>query len=192
MPTDTTTISTTDTTTTDTTSRERPRRVDGEHRDDGTIGVAGVNHVAIVTDDLERIARFYTEVFDGARVDVPAPPGAEVAAVVRLGPRAGIAFVQAAGHPFAPGSTQELTRGHLDHLALDASSLASLERARDRLVARGASDGRIRDYGPMLCVTFTDPDGMGSEICWLRDPSLAGLHPPVLSDPASPSEKIVG
>lgn len=42
----------------------------------------------------------------------------------------------------------------------------------------GASDGAVMDYGPMLSVHFTDPDGMGCEVCWLRDPSLAGFHTP--------------
>ena len=147
-----------------------------------------VNHVAIVTADLERVVRFYGEVFGCERVDVPAPPGAARAAIVRLG-RAAISFVEAAGNPDAAGSASELARGHLDHVALDAPSPGALERARRRLVERGASDGRVRDYGPMVCVSFIDPDGMGSEVCWLRDPSLAGLHPPVavedrLAEPA--------
>ena len=33
-----------------------------------------------------------------------------------------------------------------------------------------------------VTVNFTDPDGMSSEICWLRDPELQDLHPPVSSD----------
>jgi catechol 2,3-dioxygenase-like lactoylglutathione lyase family enzyme len=161
-----------------TTPSDQPR----EHllrRNDPEVLVAGLNHVAIVTRDLERITRFYHEVFGCERVDVPAPPGSGPAAVVRLGPQAGIAFVEAAAHPDAVGSTRELARGHLDHVALDAASPAELGRARDRLVERGASDGRVHDYGPMLCVSFVDPDGMGSEICWIRDSSLVGLHPPV-------------
>ena len=162
--------------------------------DDRSVNLAGacaggVNHVAIVTADLERVVRFYGEVFGCERVDVPAPPGAARAAIVRLGPRAAISFVEAAGNPDAAGSASELARGHLDHVALDAPSPGALERARRRLVERGASDGQVRDYGPMVCVSFTDPDGMGSEVCWLRDPSLTGLHPPVpvegrLAEPA--------
>ena len=35
----------------------------------------GINHVAIVTAGLERVVRFYGEVFGCERVDVPAPPG---------------------------------------------------------------------------------------------------------------------
>jgi len=53
-----------------------------------------------------------------------------------------------------------------------------LDHVRQRLVECEASDGAVRDYGAMLCVSFTDPDGMGSEICWIRDPSLRDLHVP--------------
>jgi hypothetical protein len=35
---------------------------------------------------------------------------------------------------------------------------------------------RSADYGSMLCVSFTDPDGMESDICWIRDPSRWNLH----------------
>ena len=53
-----------------------------------------------------------------------------------------------------------------------------MEQVRYRLVARGASDGIINDYGAMLSVHFTDPDGMASEVCWMRASVTAGLHPP--------------
>ena len=43
---------------------------------------------------------------------------------------------------------------------------------------RAASDGTINDYGPMLSVHFVDPDGMASEVCWMRDPSSVDAHPP--------------
>jgi len=71
-----------------------------------------------------------------------------------------------------------------DHTALAAGlnhvagSAAALAEVRQRLVECEASDGAVRDYGAMLCVSFTDPDGMGSEICWIRDPSLRDLHAP--------------
>jgi catechol 2,3-dioxygenase-like lactoylglutathione lyase family enzyme len=149
------------------------------HDTNPTALVAGLNHVAILTADLDRIAAFYTHTLGATRVDVPVPPGAEGAAIVRLGPTAGIAFVQAAGHPHAAGSTAEMNRGHLDHVALEAGSSAALAEVRQRLIECDASDGAIRDYGSMLCVSFTDPDGMGSEICWIRDPSLSDLHAPI-------------
>ena len=143
----------------------------------------GLNHVEVVTPDVDRITDFYVRVFDGVRVDVPVPPGAARAAVVRLGLRSGIAFVEVnSDHPDVEGSQAQLRRGHVDHLAIDAPTPEALEQARQRLVTHGAGDGALRDYGPMVCVSFHDPDGMASEVCWIRDPTLSDFHPPVAVD----------
>jgi catechol-2,3-dioxygenase len=71
-----------------------------------------------------------------------------------------------------------LDRGHIDHLAFDVPGGRALETIRRRLVEQGASDGAVSDYGPLLSVYFTDPDGMGAEACWVRDPSYQGFHAP--------------
>jgi catechol 2,3-dioxygenase-like lactoylglutathione lyase family enzyme len=139
--------------------------------------VAGFNHVALVTADLDRLASFYAGLLDAEVVDVPAPPGTR-AATIRLTGTGGLVITEVAGNAHVAGSAAMLDRGHLDHLALEAPTAAVLDRLRARLVAAGASDGRVNDYGPMLSVYFTDPDGMGCEVCWVRDPSLAGFHPP--------------
>ena len=76
------------------------------------------------------------------------------------------------------GSTTMMNRGHIDHLALEAPTPAALETLRQRLLACGASNGSVSDYGPILTVPFVDPDGMASEVVWVRDPSFAGAHPP--------------
>src|SRR5262249_29043928 len=77
------------------------------------------------------------------------------------------------------GSSHSLARGYIDHLAFDVATPADLEAVRVRLVERGASDGVIHDYGPMVNVSFVDPDGMPSEVCLVLDPFLRAAHPPV-------------
>ena len=72
-----------------------------------------------------------------------------------------------------------MDRGHIDHLALEAPSPAALEELRQRLIACGASAGTVSDYGPILTVPFVDPDGMASEVVWVRDAGFADAHPPV-------------
>jgi catechol 2,3-dioxygenase-like lactoylglutathione lyase family enzyme len=139
--------------------------------------VSGLNHAAIVTADLDRLAAFYVDVFDGELLETPAPPGT-TAAIVRLSGTTGLALMQVPGNEHAAGSTQMLARGHLDHIAVEAPSAAALDVVRRRLVEHGASDGTVNDYGPMLSVYFEDPDGMGCEVCWVRDPSFAGAHAP--------------
>ncbi len=140
--------------------------------------VAGINHAAIVTADLDRLAAFYVEVFDAETIATPAPPGTR-ALTIRLSPTTGLALMEIVGNPHTSGSEAMLARGHLDHIALEAPTPAALDEVRRRLVDRGATDGVVNDYGPMLSVHFVDPDGMGSEVCWVRDPTFADTHPPV-------------
>jgi catechol 2,3-dioxygenase-like lactoylglutathione lyase family enzyme len=139
--------------------------------------LSGLNHVAVITADLDRLVTFYREVFGAEAIDVPSPPGTTTK-IVRLGPTGGLAVMEAPDNPYARGSTQMLGRGHLDHFALEVPSAEALDMVRARLVLRNASNGEIQDYGPMLAVYFEDPDGTGCEICWVRDRSLTGGHEP--------------
>ena len=100
------------------------------------------------------------------------------AATIRIGAGAGLAVLEAPGNPHVRGSSTMLDRGHLDHVAFDVAGPAELEEVRRRVVALGAGDGTVSDYGPMLSVYFVDPDGMGTEACWLHDPTFTGAHAP--------------
>ena len=67
-------------------------------------------------------------------------------------------------------------RGHLDHVALGAASSEQFETLRDRLVARGATDGAVEDLGAFHSIWFTDPDGMHAELTLIVDATLQGIH----------------
>jgi hypothetical protein len=70
-------------------------------------------------------------------------------------------------------------RGRLDHFALQASSLEAFETIRDRLMARGACDAFVTDFGPMLSLFFRDPDGLEGEVCVTNPDAVPGVgHPP--------------
>jgi catechol 2,3-dioxygenase-like lactoylglutathione lyase family enzyme len=144
--------------------------------------VTGLNHVAVLTGDLERLVAFYSDVLGGEPVDVPPQPGSNRGTAVRFGPTSALVVLEVDGNPHTDGRGDELGRGHLDHVAFEVPTAAALEAVRQRLVAYGASDGRINDYGALVSVGFTDPDGMATEVCWLRDPALRDLHHPVPLD----------
>ena len=139
----------------------------------------GFNHIAVITQDLDRACAFYAGVFDAEVLQVPDLPGTR-GAMVRLGPSVALVLTEVlGGSVHAEGSIQSLQRGHLDHFGFDVPDAAALEAVRRRLIERGASDGTVSDYGSFLSVYFVDPDGMASEVCWVRDRSLSDLHPPV-------------
>jgi catechol 2,3-dioxygenase-like lactoylglutathione lyase family enzyme len=142
----------------------------------------GFNHLALVTADLERLEEFYCGVLGGQAVEVPAPPGSGRATAIRFGERSALVLMEVAESEHATGQGDSLQRGHLDHVGFDVPTAAALEAIRERLLARGASDGRIHDYGSLVTVHFVDPDGMSSEVCWLRDPELRDLHPPTTAE----------
>jgi catechol 2,3-dioxygenase-like lactoylglutathione lyase family enzyme len=146
--------------------------------------LSGINHVAIVTADLDRLCTFYEEVFDAVAVDVVSPPPTR-GKLVHLSPGCALALMEAPASPCAAASPTPFERGHLDHIGLDVTSAAALAEIRRRLVARGASDGAVHDYGAMLALVFTDPDGMAGDVGWLRDrtPS-AEFHVPVPGEAA--------
>lgn len=125
---------------------------------------SGCNHVALVTQDLDRFTAFYTRVFE-AEVVTELAEGPLRHALIDLGGGFRLhPFEFVDGNPHATASPEGFDRGHLDHLAIDVADAASFEELRARLVEAGASDGTVTDFGAVRTVWFEDPDGMGCEI----------------------------
>ena len=139
--------------------------------------LTGVNHIAVVTTDLDRFVAFYSAVFDLPVVFQEATPAFRHA-ILRTGPASWLHPAEVADNTHGAGSAAMFDRGHIDHLALGAADEASFHVARERLVERGATDGTIEDLGPFRSVWFTDPDGMRVELVVILDPTLAGVHAP--------------
>jgi catechol 2,3-dioxygenase-like lactoylglutathione lyase family enzyme len=142
----------------------------------------GFNHVAILTNDSKRLHAFYEEVFDAI---VPRRGGPETGdddlrlSVVHIGPHSELNVFEIKGNTEAQRQTPMFGRGRIDHLALQAESLEAFETIRDRLIARGASDGFVTDFGPILSVFFRDPDGLECEVCVQNPDAVPGVsHPP--------------
>lgn len=140
--------------------------------------LSGINHVAIMTEDLDRFAAFYTDVLEADLVFEETTPLFRHA-ILSVGGQSVLHPVEVADNPHARASALMTDRGHLDHLALNVASRPAFDEARSRLVSRGVSDGLVTDLGPKLSFWFRDPDGMDVEIDWVRDPSLQGFHAPV-------------
>ena len=139
----------------------------------------GINHVAIMTNDTDRFHAFYREVFDAeAGADFAAGPGMRLT-FVHIGPHTEINLFQVDGNPEAKLQTPMFGRGRLDHLGLQAASLEAFEEIRRRLMARGAADDFVTDFGPVLSVFFTDPDGLEGEVLVANPDAEPGkMNPP--------------
>lgn len=152
----------------------------------------GFNHVATLTADTDRLITFYRDVFEAeVRRDGPERPvGAEPANAVRLtiidiGPHAELNVFQIEGNSEAERQTPMFGRGRIDHLAVQAASLEAFETIRDRLIARGAADAFVTDFGPILSVFFRDPDGLECELC-VANPDT---RPGVFNPPGTPASR---
>jgi catechol 2,3-dioxygenase-like lactoylglutathione lyase family enzyme len=137
----------------------------------------GINHIGMLTDDTERLVRFYTEVFDATvshREDIP--PGSLT--MIDIGPRTELNVFELRGDDapdFPRGSM--FTHGPIDHMGLQATDREAFVEIRKRLVERGASDGFVTDFGRAHSIWFVDPDGLEGEVLlWIsRD---GPVHPP--------------
>jgi catechol 2,3-dioxygenase-like lactoylglutathione lyase family enzyme len=130
--------------------------------------LAGVHHVALVTEDLDRLIAFYHEVFEAEVGWVMEEDGVRHA-MIDLGGGAALHPFEVPGNPHGRGLAETFARGHLDHVALNVADEPSFEALRTRLVEVGASDGTATDFGSVRSVSFHDPDGADCEIALWRD-----------------------
>ncbi len=142
----------------------------------------GINHVATLTSDTDRLHAFYREVFDA---EVPtdmteAPEGAGFRlSFVDIGGGTMLNVFQIDGNTEALRQVPTFERGRIDHIGLRAKDLASFETIRDRLMERGAADAFVTDFGDYLSVFFRDPDGLEGEVLVENPDAVPGIqHPP--------------
>jgi len=144
----------------------------------------GVNHVAILTGDMKRFHAFYRDVF-GATVSAEmAERDGVTLSFVDIGPTAKLNVFQVVDNHESERQTPMFGRGRIDHLGLEAESVAAFDLIRDRLIQRGATDGFVTDFGESLSLFFRDPDGLEGEVCVANPDAQRG----VVNPPGTPAK----
>ena len=108
-----------------------------------------IHHVAVFTADYQATARFYRDVLGAQAPERCAQPSVVQAGGVTL-------------HVFEESTARAEGWGaHLHHIALQATDLEEFIAIRNRLLAGGACDERVVDFGvgEHVSVIATDPDG---------------------------------
>jgi catechol 2,3-dioxygenase-like lactoylglutathione lyase family enzyme len=126
----------------------------------------GVNHIAWISKDVARLGRFYAEVFD-AEVGPTRPYGqepGETMTVIRIGPHTELNIFTIEGNTEPDRQTPMWGRGRIDHFGLQAADGAAFDVIRERLIAAGAGDGQVNDFGGIYSTFFRDPDGLEGEV----------------------------
>jgi catechol 2,3-dioxygenase-like lactoylglutathione lyase family enzyme len=146
--------------------------------------LSGINHVAILTGDTDRLLEFYGGIFDATSEVIQNEQEFRVT-LVWIGESAELNVFEIAGNAEHERQTPMFGRGRLDHLALQAASIDAFDEIRARLMARGATDGFVTDFGHTLSLFFRDPDGLEAEVCVADPDAVPGVHNP----PGTPSKR---
>jgi catechol 2,3-dioxygenase-like lactoylglutathione lyase family enzyme len=138
----------------------------------------GINHVGTITNDIPRLVEFYTSIFDAEILKLgtenPDGTGPQMV-IIRIGEWAELNVFQIEGNTEADRQTPMFGRGRLDHFALMAASIEAFEEVRDRLMAIGAADDFVTDFGQILSLFFRDPDGLEGEVCVENPDAIPGV-----------------
>ncbi len=129
----------------------------------------GINHLALVTSDMDATVRFYHGVL-GARLVAHLGNEAFRHYFFEFGPENTVAFFEYRGlelEPFAkPAGIPDPRAPQFDHLSFNLPDEAALEALRARLKAAGCEVTDVVDHDFIRSIYFTDPNGIALEASW--------------------------
>jgi catechol 2,3-dioxygenase-like lactoylglutathione lyase family enzyme len=129
----------------------------------------GINHLALVTTDMDATVRFYHGAL-GARLVATVGNPAFRHYFFELGPQCTIAFFEyadSAVEPFAkPAGVADQRAAQFDHVALNLPDEDALNDLRQRLKSADCEVTDVVDHGGVRSVYFTDPNGIALEASW--------------------------
>ena len=142
---------------------------------DDTVHWRGVNHLALITADMDATVRFWHGVLDARLVTTLATPAFRHY-FFNVAPGNTIAFFEYTGveiDSFAkPAGVPYRQASQFDHLSLNLADEDALLRLRDRLKEHGCEVTDIVDHGFLRSIYFNDPNGIALEASWwVLDPT---------------------
>jgi catechol 2,3-dioxygenase-like lactoylglutathione lyase family enzyme len=128
----------------------------------------GINHLALVTPDMDATVRFYAGVL-GMRLVATTMAGPMRHYFFEIGPENTVAFFEIAGiETFAKpaGGPPPSFPIQLDHISFNLPDEDALHALRARLEAFGSEVTEVVDHGFVRSIYFTDPHGIALEASW--------------------------
>lgn len=138
----------------------------------------GVNHLALITNDMDATVRFYHGVL-GARLVAHLGNEHFRHYFFEVGAEQTVAFFEYKHHPvhaFAkPAGVPDARAIQFDHLSLNLSDERALEELQSRLKENGSEVTDIVDHGFVRSIYFNDNNGIALEASWwVVDPTGRG------------------
>ena len=128
----------------------------------------GINHLALVTPDMDATVRFYDGVL-----------GMRLVATLRAGPMRHYFFEMAPGNTIAffevegaetftapAGLPDRMRKAQFDHLSFNLPDEQALLDLRDRLKSHGCEVTDVVDHDILRSIYFNDPSGIALEASW--------------------------
>lgn len=129
----------------------------------------GVNHLALITNDMDATVRFYHGVL-GARLVAHLGNEDFRHYFFEVGPEQTVAFFEYKRSPVAafakPAGIPDPRAIQFDHLSLNLADERGLEELQARLKEHGCEVTDIVDHGFVRSIYFTDPNGIALEASW--------------------------
>jgi catechol 2,3-dioxygenase-like lactoylglutathione lyase family enzyme len=129
----------------------------------------GLNHLALVTTDMDATVRFYHGVLGARLVADLAGPGFRHY-FFEIGEGATVAFFEyekVALTPFAkPAGVPDERAVQFDHVSFTLPDEEALQALRARLKEAGCEVTDVVDHGFLRSVYFSDPNGIALEASW--------------------------
>lgn len=149
----------------------------------------GINHLALVTPDMDMTVRFWHSVLGADLVATVATPELRHY-FFRIGERSTVAFFEYSGVHVPRidkvAGVPDARSPQFDHVALDLPDDAALAALQRRLREADCEVTDVIDHTVAHSVYFTDPNGIALEAsCWLVDPTAAPVDyaGPLFGDP---------
>ena len=128
----------------------------------------GVNHLALVTPNMDETVRFYHGVL-GMRLVTTLKAGPMRHYFFEIGPENTVAFFEVPGADTftAPaGLPDRLRKAQFDHLSFNLPDEQALLDLRDRLRGFGCEVTEVVDHDIVRSIYFNDPHGIALEASW--------------------------
>jgi len=127
----------------------------------------GINHLALVTPDMDATVRFYVGVL-GMRLSATLMAGPMRHYFFEMGDENTVAFFEVPSmETFAkPAGAPSDRTIQLDHLSFNVPDEHALELLRKRLLAAGSEVTPVVDHGILRSVYFHDNNGIALEASW--------------------------
>jgi catechol 2,3-dioxygenase-like lactoylglutathione lyase family enzyme len=132
----------------------------------------GFNHIATLTNDMNRTIDFYQTAFDAKVVfEIERSEDHPWMKIVDIGGGAALNIFEVPAGEIIGERRRPGHRGAVDHFAFAVDSRATLEGVKARLVTAGAQEvGEIQRLGGELSLFFRDADGLELEVCCPDEP----------------------